>query len=361
MVSDAKMNASIPNSTKDFGKKNRANRTAKLKKCKLDARREQWLSQAKNKVDKDEVKEVVGGFQDHGGEMRRKGGLSVKEWDVRRPGEEEVNGVVQHESDTESPVYSPSSGIGSESTFRGSSSSSSSFRSRRGSSSGSFSGEEVEEDGGDDGDGCLDDWEAVADALAAASDEKQASDGGKISAEGNNILVQQENACEMSHEGKKKSETLASGAPSSHAWGTDDAFRPQSLPNLSKQRSLPMKAEKHGGRGILPLGYGVLVPTSCPICCEDLDITDSIFLPCLCGFRLCLFCHKRILEDDGRCPGCRKPYDTAAIEKEANVRDNEVDCRCLLQLVYFGEKSDATRAVRGHATIALGLKLLYPR
>lgn len=57
-------------------------------------------------------------------------------------------------------------------------------------------------------------------------------------------------------------------------------------------------------RGILPL------PIPCPICCEDLDLTDSSFLPCACGFRLCLFCHKKLLETDGRCPGCRKQYDS---------------------------------------------------
>ncbi|KAL9270807.1 General negative regulator of transcription subunit 4-like protein [Drosera capensis] len=334
MVSDANMNASIPNNSKYCGKKKRANRTAKLKKCKLDARREQWLSQAKSKADKDEAKEVVDcGSLDRGVEMQSKGGLRCKELDVRRPSEEEVDGLVQHESDTESPAYSPSSGIGSESTFCGSSSSSSSFRSSRGSSSSSFSEEdEGEEGGGDEDDGCLDDWEAVADALAAAADDKQASDGGKNSADDKNIVVQPENASEMNHEGKKWSEsvgTVAIGAPNSRAWRTDDTFRPQSLPNLLKQRSFPVNAEKHGGSGILPLGCGsaVHVPTSCPICCEDLDLTDSRFLPCLCGFRLCLFCHKRILEDDGRCPGCRKPYDTAAIEKEASVSGRSLPVR----------------------------------
>lgn len=47
----------------------------------------------------------------------------------------------------------------------------------------------------------------------------------------------------------------------------------------------------------------------CPLCCEDLDATDLSFLPCSCGYQLCLFCHKLILEQDGRCPNCRKQYD----------------------------------------------------
>lgn len=49
-------------------------------------------------------------------------------------------------------------------------------------------------------------------------------------------------------------------------------------------------------------------PACCPICAEELDVTDSSFVPCSCGFRLCLFCHHRIAADDGRCPGCRRAY-----------------------------------------------------
>nr|ABI34271.1 hypothetical protein LES1_20t00002 [Solanum lycopersicum] len=48
MVSDSIVNVAIPvasSNSRDFGKKKRANRTAKLKQSKRDARREQWLSQ----------------------------------------------------------------------------------------------------------------------------------------------------------------------------------------------------------------------------------------------------------------------------------------------------------------------------
>ncbi|KAG0498372.1 hypothetical protein HPP92_003063 [Vanilla planifolia] len=41
-------NASVPVISRDFGKKKKGNRSAKLKQCKLDARREQWLSQDMN-------------------------------------------------------------------------------------------------------------------------------------------------------------------------------------------------------------------------------------------------------------------------------------------------------------------------
>ncbi|KAL0440814.1 UNVERIFIED_CONTAM: hypothetical protein Sradi_0020300 [Sesamum radiatum] len=107
----------------------------------------------------------------------------------------------------------------------------------------------------------------------------------------------------------------------SQAWRPDDAFRPQSLPNLSKQHSFQLDSERPFGRGGSVWGCKNVgpVPKSCPICYEDLDCTDSSFLPCLCGFRLCLFCHKRILEEDGRCPGCRKQYDCDPVEGEATL------------------------------------------
>lgn len=49
--------------------------------------------------------------------------------------------------------------------------------------------------------------------------------------------------------------------------------------------------------------------SECPICSEEMDATDLSFLPCPCGFRLCLFCHKQINENDGRCPACRNKYE----------------------------------------------------
>ncbi|KAJ0834354.1 putative transcription factor C2H2 family [Helianthus annuus] len=184
MVYDSIANALIPNvasNAKDFGKKKRVNRTAKLKQSKLDVRREQWLSQVKNR------------------------GVGVKE-------ETKVSGGVKR-----------------------------------------------------------------ADAEAHAVNERELS------------MVKLEVSV-----GKE-------GQEGHRAWRPDDASRPQSLPNLLKQNSFPMQSGSHHGL--------IFAPSSCPICCEDLDMTDSSFLPCPCGYRLCLFCHKKILEDNGRCPGCRKQYE----------------------------------------------------
>jgi hypothetical protein len=98
------------------------------------------------------------------------------------------------------------------------------------------------------------------------------------------------------------------------AWAPDDIFRPQTLPSITKQASFPASIGNcWAGMGIAAAQHGILsMPSSCPICYEDLDPTDSSFLPCPCGFHLCLFCHKRILEADGRCPGCRKQYNNAS-------------------------------------------------
>lgn len=224
---------------------------------------------------------------------------------------------MHHDSDFESsPSNSPTShsssilcsnnsGVSFTESCRGSSSSGRSSSSR---SNGCFSVSMSDEDEGDvdDDDDCLDDWEAMADALDFTEDKQQDSSERVIKSQplcGNDVP----NA-------KQESGATAIQRSSVHcqAWRADDAFRPQSLPNLSKDYSFPLNSVW----GCKNVG---VVPTSCPICCEDLDCTDSSFLPCLCGFRLCLFCHKRILEQDGRCPGCRKQYDSEAVEGEAMV------------------------------------------
>lgn len=253
----------------------------------------------------------------------------------RRDEEEKENGTIYHDFDSDSRSHSPPgsrvlSGTNAGTNFTGSSSSSSSSSSG-GCCSGSIT-EEEEEEADDD---CLDDWEAMADALAANDDNKQENQndnscprlvtesspqidpGVRSDSNSNNLGYSRE---DLKQEGPRTaSPRLSSGH--SRAWRPDDAFRPQSLPNLSKQRSFP-SAEGHRGQGGLPWHFSkvVNVPSSCPICCEELDVTDTSFLPCMCGYRLCLFCYNRILHvEDGRCPGCRKNYEGNAEEAELSV------------------------------------------
>ena len=52
----------------------------------------------------------------------------------------------------------------------------------------------------------------------------------------------------------------------------------------------------------------------CPLCLEEMDVTDRNFRPCKCGYQICLFCYRHIKEDlNGLCPACRTPYDEANV------------------------------------------------
>ncbi|KAI4365893.1 hypothetical protein MLD38_021835 [Melastoma candidum] len=299
------------------------NRSAKLKQFKLDARREQWLSQGKNKGLKEDWEP---------GQRREQGSdQSLEKLGVNRARDEENGGSFHQFSDSESSSNSPTSTTGvfganhSVNKCIGSCTTSSTFSCV--SSVGCCSGSTTEVDEGDDE--CLDDWEAMADALAANDKPPQnqplgdvleidnsihPNSHGPMSPESNNLGIEQS---ERAHGPEQKG---------NRAWIADDVSRPPSLPNLSKQCSLPITARQCGNGGIL-WGRIPSAPSSCPICFEDLDKTDSSFLPCLCGFRLCLFCHKQILEEDGRCPGCRQPYQPDPVEAEPSLHGGSLILR----------------------------------
>ncbi|KAM0789198.1 hypothetical protein ACM66B_000043 [Microbotryomycetes sp. NB124-2] len=53
----------------------------------------------------------------------------------------------------------------------------------------------------------------------------------------------------------------------------------------------------------------------CPICCEEMDVSDLNFKPCPCGYQICRFCYNHIKDElNNRCPACRQPYDDATVE-----------------------------------------------
>ncbi|KAJ1375415.1 Zinc finger, RING-type [Sesbania bispinosa] len=58
---------------------------------------------------------------------------------------------------------------------------------------------------------------------------------------------------------------------------------------------------------------------SCPICTEEMDLTDQQLKPCKCGYEICVWCWHHIMEmaqkdeTEGRCPACRSPYDKERI------------------------------------------------
>ena len=53
----------------------------------------------------------------------------------------------------------------------------------------------------------------------------------------------------------------------------------------------------------------------CPLCTEELDLTDQAAELCQCGYKICLWCYNQIIENaakdntEGRCPACRTVYN----------------------------------------------------
>mmetsp|Transcript_2455 Transcript_2455/g.5347 ORF Transcript_2455/g.5347 Transcript_2455/m.5347 type:complete len:827 (-) Transcript_2455:1429-3909(-) len=67
----------------------------------------------------------------------------------------------------------------------------------------------------------------------------------------------------------------------------------------------------------------------CPLCCEELDISDRQFFPCKCGYQICMWCWHRIRESEsGLCPACRTPYgddphEFSAVDVEDVLKANK--------------------------------------
>ncbi|KAG8647320.1 uncharacterized protein LOC110622649 isoform X2 [Manihot esculenta] len=57
----------------------------------------------------------------------------------------------------------------------------------------------------------------------------------------------------------------------------------------------------------------------CPLCTEEMDLTDQQLKPCKCGYEICVWCWNHIMEmaekdnTEGRCPACRSFYDKERI------------------------------------------------
>ncbi|KAM0953252.1 putative transcription factor C3H family [Dioscorea sansibarensis] len=58
---------------------------------------------------------------------------------------------------------------------------------------------------------------------------------------------------------------------------------------------------------------------TCPLCAEEMDLTDQQLKPCKCGYEICVWCWHHIIDmaekedSEGRCPACRTPYDKERI------------------------------------------------
>eukprot|EP01018_Ginkgo_biloba_P021705 Gb_13480 [translate_table: standard] len=284
--------------SKDGAKRKKVNKRAKLKQCKLDARREQWLSQGKikrigqqqngNNGDQVDSREGKNNSQLEQVEMPRRSFSDMESRSSKASIEEEEEdneGCSSEEINSKTQVPDSSQ-------------------------------EEDEEEEGGSSD-VEDDWEAAADALnIEESPSKTVKE--EIPCISNHLSIDEKTPFSIQEgilkpEYKIKSSSFVNRTPrigSGRAWRPDDVSRPNTLPKLTKQHTFPSQSCRPSSWGSWnnPSSSSSCVPISCPICYEDLDVTDSNFVPCSCGFRLCLFCHKRIIEQDGRCPGCRKRY-----------------------------------------------------
>ncbi|KIL69635.1 hypothetical protein M378DRAFT_68976 [Amanita muscaria Koide BX008] len=63
----------------------------------------------------------------------------------------------------------------------------------------------------------------------------------------------------------------------------------------------------------------------CPLCLEEMDISDLNFKPCVCGYQICRFCWHHIKENlNKRCPACRRIYTDEGVEfKPINKEDHK--------------------------------------
>ncbi|TCD70571.1 transcriptional repressor proteinral negative regulator of transcription subunit 4 [Steccherinum ochraceum] len=63
----------------------------------------------------------------------------------------------------------------------------------------------------------------------------------------------------------------------------------------------------------------------CPLCLEEMDISDLNFKPCPCGYQICRFCWHHIKENlNSRCPACRREYTDEAVQfKPVNKEDHK--------------------------------------
>ncbi|KAK1562738.1 hypothetical protein Q3G72_016347 [Acer saccharum] len=58
---------------------------------------------------------------------------------------------------------------------------------------------------------------------------------------------------------------------------------------------------------------------TCPLCAEEMDLTDQQLKPCKCGYEICVWCWHHIMDmaerdsTEGRYPACCTPYDTEKI------------------------------------------------
>ncbi|KAL2328671.1 hypothetical protein Fmac_022098 [Flemingia macrophylla] len=111
---------------------------------------------------------------------------------------------------------------------------------------------------------------------------------------------------------------------------------------------------------------------TCPLCAEEMDLTDQQLKPCKCGYEICVWCWHHIMDmaekDDteGRCPACRSPYDKEKIVGTAAKCErlvNEINMEKKMKNQKSKSKSDgrkqlsSVRVIQRNLVYIVGLPL----
>ncbi|GMI94292.1 hypothetical protein like AT3G45630 [Hibiscus trionum] len=94
---------------------------------------------------------------------------------------------------------------------------------------------------------------------------------------------------------------------------------------------------------------------TCPLCAEEMDLTDQQLKPCKCGYEICVWCWHHIMDmaekdhTEGRCPACRSAYD------KEKVVGTAANCERLVAEVYTERK---TKSQKAKAKLSEGRKQL---
>ncbi|URE09281.1 RNA recognition [Musa troglodytarum] len=69
---------------------------------------------------------------------------------------------------------------------------------------------------------------------------------------------------------------------------------------------------------------------TCPLCAEEMDLTDQQLKPCKCGYEICIWCWHHIIEmtekedTEAQCPACRTPYNKDRVLKAAAANSKRI-------------------------------------
>ncbi|KAI0047020.1 hypothetical protein FA95DRAFT_1493130 [Auriscalpium vulgare] len=60
----------------------------------------------------------------------------------------------------------------------------------------------------------------------------------------------------------------------------------------------------------------------CPLCLEEMDVSDLNFRPCVCGYQICRFCWHHIKRNiNNKCPACRRDYADEIVQTKPVNRE----------------------------------------